>query len=66
MTLPPADHPIWKLLQGLVSLAGLLILVTHGIDGGHTGGPDLEDAAGGLGVLTATRLGWLAWRAKSS
>ena len=59
MTLPPADHPIWKLLQALVSLVGLAILVMHGVDGGHAGGVDVEDGAGALGLGAA---GHLAYR----
>lgn len=56
MTLPPSDHPVWKILQGLISLVGLAILATHGIDGGHTGGVDVEDGAGVVGLGVAGRM----------
>lgn len=57
MTLPPADHPIYKVLQAAISVIGLAILVTHGMDGGHVGtGLDLEDASGGVGLLAGANL----------
>lgn len=65
MTLPPKDHPIWKVLQGAISLVGLLILVIHGVDGGHTTGLDASDGAGAVGVGLAGRLAWLFFRTKA-
>lgn len=58
MTLPDKDHPFWKVLQALISLVGLTILATHGIDGSHAGGVDLEDGAGVVGAGAAGRLLW--------
>lgn len=62
MRLPPSDHPIWKVLQGLISLAGISILVFHGVDGGHTSGPDAEDAAGVGGLALASRMAWVFFK----
>lgn len=57
LTLPPADHPLWKILQSLICLIGLAILVTHGVDGGHVGvGLDPEDGAGAIGLLAGGNL----------
>lgn len=57
MNWPPADHPAWKILQSLIGLAALIILVAHGVDGGHQGGVDLEDGIGLLGGGLGLNLG---------
>lgn len=44
--LPDKDHPLWKLAQSVVTLVGLIVLVTHGFDGAHAGGVDVADATG--------------------
>lgn len=48
MTWPPADHPVWKLAQGALSLLGLVVVVWH-LHAGHTTGerPDSFDVVGG-------------------
>lgn len=56
MTLPPADHPIWKLLQTVVCVVGLAVLTMHGVDGGHGAGLDVEDVSGGVGALAGANL----------
>lgn len=49
--LPADTHPIWKLLQQALSLVGVAILAYHGMEGGHVGGVDAVDLAGGALVL---------------
>ena len=58
MTTIPPDHPLWKLAQSLIALAGLYLLATHGVslaEGLHSG-PDLGDAAGIGGAALAGKL----------
>lgn len=55
--LPAKGHPIWKILHGLIAVAGIGILALHGVDGGHSGHlPDAEDGAGLLGLGAAGKL----------
>lgn len=53
--LPPTDHPLWKVAQGALAVAGLTILVWHGMGGEHAG-LDAADGAGALGVGLAGKL----------
>ncbi|MGH7177885.1 MAG: hypothetical protein ACREJC_10925 [Tepidisphaeraceae bacterium] len=53
--LPDKDHPLWKLAQSLVALAGIGLLVIHSLYGGHAG-LDLSDAAGAGGGLLGAKL----------
>lgn len=46
MTFPDRDHPIWKIVQALISLAGLLVVVRHGLLHAHAGRLDATDAVG--------------------
>lgn len=46
MTMPDKDHPVWKLLQSLVSLGGLAILAWH--FGDHSDGLSGKEAVSGL------------------
>lgn len=67
MPLPEKDHPIWKILQGVLALGGLYILAMHswaGMEGTHTPGVDTGDIAGIGGTLVGVRLAWLHWMAK--
>lgn len=56
MTMPPADHPIWKILQMTLSLVGFLIL-SHHLQGEHVGldTDDLVFAILGLKTVTDAR-----------
>ena len=58
MRLPQKDHPIWKLLQGTVSLASLCIYVAH--TPSHPAGVvfDPPDTTGLVGVTLALKLAW--------
>lgn len=57
MPIPPADHPLWKVLQSSVAVIGLSVMVLHGMDGGHTvGAVDVEDGASLIGIGAAAKL----------
>lgn len=53
--MPPADHPLWKIAQGALAVAGLTILVWHGVGGEHAG-LDAADGAGAIGLGVAGKL----------
>lgn len=57
--LPDGSHPIWKLLNGLVSLAALGLWIWHVHHGGSF---DVGDGAGVVGGLSALNLGRLFWK----
>lgn len=46
-SLPPKDHPIWKLAQMGISLVGLMLVARHGLLQSHAG-PDTTDVLGGV------------------
>lgn len=52
-TLPPADHPLWRIAHGVIGIAGIglvAMLGFHGFGGEHAGGVDLTEAGGVAGV----------------
>jgi hypothetical protein len=59
-TLPPADHPVWKIVHSVIAVVGLYIVVAHGAGGTHdVDTVDLSDGAGVLGLGAALRFFWL-------
>lgn len=60
--MPDKDHPLWKTLQMLISLIGILVTVLHGLEGGHHGAVDVGDATGAVGGMLALKLGVQALR----
>jgi len=53
-TLPDKDHPIWKLAQSIVAIAGLAVFAAFGLD--HAPAIDLDTAAGLGGAAVGSKL----------
>lgn len=50
-------HPLWSVLQGVVSLALMVVAARHGVEGlHHAGGIDVSDVSGVAGVGVAGKL----------
>lgn len=56
--LPDKDHPVWKIIQTLVSALCIGFFSFHGISegAGHSLNPDVNDAAGVGGLALAVKL----------
>lgn len=54
MTLPDKDHPVWKILQNLLTILILLLVAKHAISLDHTNGLDVTDI---IGMIAGGKLG---------
>lgn len=64
MTWPPADHPVWKLAQGAISLVGLVIIVWHLHTHDHPGVDSTDVVGGGLAVKFAGEI--ISWKKRDT